>query len=136
MPTGPKGQEGCSATTYQLIKKLIKIGAEVSAMGVISPSRCGGRYPEATLPRHPAADRGTPAIALSITGVTGPVLMRFSKTRGELCLEESEIDILGQQRADITTLADHQRHFAGSGLATGASLRKPQSQQTGNPVDA
>lgn len=80
-------------------------------MGVMSPSRCGGRYPEATLHRHPAADRGTPAIAPSITGVTGPVVMRFSKTRGELCLEESEIDILGRQRADITALADHQRHF-------------------------
>ncbi|MER9077470.1 hypothetical protein [Mesorhizobium sp. M0895] len=26
--------------------------------------------------------------------------------------------------------------FAGSDLATGASLRKPQSQQNGNPVDA
>ncbi|MER9487941.1 hypothetical protein NKI50_18400 [Mesorhizobium sp. M0563] len=63
--------------------------------------------------------------------------MRFSKTRGELCLEESEIDILGQQRADITALADHQRALVPeSDLATGASLRKPQSQQNGNPVDA
>jgi len=62
--------------------------------------------------------------------------MRSSKTKGELCLEESEIDILGQQRADITALADHQRHLPGSSLATGASLRKTQSQQTGHPVDA
>lgn len=33
MPTGPKGQEGCSGTTYQLTKKLIKIVAEVVSHG-------------------------------------------------------------------------------------------------------
>jgi hypothetical protein len=42
---------------------------------------------------------------------------------------------LSQQRADLTAFADHKRHFAGR-LATGASLRKTQSQQTGDPVDA
>jgi len=53
----------------------------------------------------------------------------------ELCLEESKIDILGRQRADITALADHQRHLPGSGLAADASLRKTCYQQAGHPVD-
>jgi len=32
--------------------------------------------------------------------------MRSSKTKGELCPDESEIDILSQQRAGITSWAD------------------------------
>ncbi|MER8867336.1 hypothetical protein NKI19_27155 [Mesorhizobium sp. M0751] len=63
--------------------------------------------------------------------------MRSIKTRGELCLEESEIDILGQQRGRHHGFGGSPTPFLpGSVLATGASLRKPQSQQTGNPVDA
>ena len=54
---------------------------------------------------------------------------------GELCLEESAIDIPGEQRADITALVDRRRDLPGYGLVNDASLDKTRSKQAGHPVD-
>jgi hypothetical protein len=85
-------------------------------MGCLPDGR--SRYPDTPLQRHPAA------VARSVTSVSGLVVMRSSKTKGDLRLEESQIDIPGAQSADTITLADRRRHLPRSGLAKGAFLRK------------
>jgi hypothetical protein len=57
------------------------------------------------------------------------------QTEGELCLDEREINIPGEQWADIAALADRRRCLPRAGLAKVASLRKTQSQRAGHLVD-
>jgi hypothetical protein len=51
------------------------------------------------------------------------------KTKGGLHPDESENDVLDQQRANIVVLVEWSCHLPGLGLANVANSRKTQSQQ-------
>ena len=61
--------------------------------------------------------------------------MRSSKTKGELCPGEAEIDIPRVQRAGITDLVARRLRLPRSGLANNANLHQASLQQTGHLVD-
>ena len=67
-------------------------------------------------------------------GVNGPVVMRSSKTMGELCLDDGKLSRLGGN-AEVMYLETWPLTHSATGLANADRLRKSSSQQASHPVD-